>query len=366
METGTMVARPDALPTKKHYEILDGLRGVAAVMVVIFHFMEVVFTDPATNFVGHGFLAVDFFFCLSGFVMAYAYDDRMPQMSLGRFFLQRLIRLHPLVALGAVMAFLLYLLDPIVPPFAAYGAGSLALILLTSLLLIPYPVMEERYFNLFSLNAPSWSLFWEYIANIVYALVLWRLPRRAMILLTIVAACGISYVAYTAGNVVGGWSGGTFWHGFARVAYSFPAGILIYRYRLIIPNRLGFPGLTLLLLAALMMPYFPQNWLVELGIVLVYFPLLIALGAGAALTPALKPVCKFSGQLSYPLYMTHYGAIWIFANYFNNYKPGKTELSMVIVSGVLILIAVAYMAMRWYDVPVRRYLSKKLLKKSNR
>ncbi|MBV7529615.1 acyltransferase [Chitinophaga sp. sic0106] len=363
METGTMVAKPEAMQAKKHYEILDGLRGVAAVMVVIFHFMEVIFTDPTTNFVGHGFLAVDFFFCLSGFVIAYAYDNRMATMSTGRFFLQRLIRLHPLVVLGATMALVLYLLDPIVPPFATYGVGSVALIFLTSVLLIPYPVMEERYFNLFSLNAPSWSLFWEYVANIVYALVLWRLPRRVMVLLTLLAAGGISYVAFTAGNVVGGWSGGTFWHGFARVAYSFPAGILIYRYRLIIPNKLGFPGLTLLLLAALMMPYFQFNWAVELGIVLVYFPLLVALGAGAVLQPALKPLCVLSGNLSYPLYMTHYGAIWIFANYFNTYKPGTTELTMVVISGVLILIAVAYMAMRWFDVPVRQYLTKKLLKK---
>ena len=79
------------MESKRHFAILDGLRGVAALAVVIFHFMEWVFTDPSLNFIGHGFLAVDFFFCLSGFVIAYAYDHRIKNMGLGRFFRARLI-----------------------------------------------------------------------------------------------------------------------------------------------------------------------------------------------------------------------------------------------------------------------------------
>jgi len=66
--------------TKHHFQVLDGLRGIAALAIVIFHFMEIVQTDYTKNFMGHGFLAVDFFFCLSGFVIAYAYDDRIREM----------------------------------------------------------------------------------------------------------------------------------------------------------------------------------------------------------------------------------------------------------------------------------------------
>lgn len=66
----------DILKTKQHFEILDGLRGIAALAIVLFHFMEMVYV-PSKNFIAHGFLAVDFFFCLSGFVIAYAYDDRV-------------------------------------------------------------------------------------------------------------------------------------------------------------------------------------------------------------------------------------------------------------------------------------------------
>ena len=91
---------------KKHFEVLDGLRGMAALAVVVFHFMEVIEPDYSRNFIGHGFLAVDFFFCLSGFVIAYAYDGRIDSLGLGEFFRSRLIRLHPLVVIGSVLGLL--------------------------------------------------------------------------------------------------------------------------------------------------------------------------------------------------------------------------------------------------------------------
>jgi len=71
----------DILRPKQHFEILDGLRGVAALAVVVFHFMEIVIPDYSKNFIAHGFLAVDFFFCLSGFVIGYAYDNRIENMA---------------------------------------------------------------------------------------------------------------------------------------------------------------------------------------------------------------------------------------------------------------------------------------------
>src|SRR5689334_5049584 len=188
---------PDLSKPKHHFVILDGLRGVAALAVVIFHFMEWVFTDPSTNFIGHGFLAVDFFFCLSGFVIGYAYDDRIRGMGLAAFFKARLIRLHPLVILGSVLGLLGLLLDPFASPLTQQP-GNLALLFICSLLLIPLPVMSERFFNLFALNAPSWSLFWEYIANFLYAFVLYRISRRLLIILTILAGVGICLVSYRA------------------------------------------------------------------------------------------------------------------------------------------------------------------------
>ncbi|MBC9934473.1 acyltransferase [Chitinophaga qingshengii] len=352
-------AQPLAVASgKQHFAILDGLRGIAAIVVVIFHFMEVVFTDYSKNFAGHGFLAVDFFFCLSGFVIAYAYDDRMATLGLRDFFRARLIRLHPLVVLGAVLGLLTFLLDPLMGPPAGYGFGKTALLFATTLLMIPFPIIAERYFNLFCLNAPAWSLFWEYIANIFYALILWRLRRNVLLIVALAAAVILGFTAYRAGNLMGGWSKDSFWDGGARLFYSFTAGMLVYRFRLIIPNRLGFPGVTLLLLAGLLMPYFPLNWLAEVLVVVFYFPLLVALGAGARLVPTLEKPCSFSGKLSYPLYMTHYGFIWIFAHYLEQYKPDMSTLAVVIPVSTLVLIGIGWLAMVAYDQPVRNYLSR--------
>ncbi|HEY0895969.1 MAG TPA: acyltransferase [Sphingobacteriaceae bacterium] len=346
--------------SKPHFSVLDGLRGVAALAIVVFHFMEWVYTDFSQNFIGHGFLAVDFFFCLSGFVTGYAYDDRLGTSGIWNFFKARMIRLHPLVILGSVLGLLAFLFDPFGGDPSVYSTGRIALIFLCSLLLIPFPAMEDRAFNNFGLNAPSWSLFWEYIANIAYALILFRLARRHLMFLAVAAALLLVLVSYRHENLVGGWNGETFWDGGARILYSFTAGLLIHRSQWIIKNKLGFAGLSFLLILAFIFPWIPGwNWLTELLIVLVYFPLLIMLGAGAGLSARMKPVCVFSGQTSYPLYMTHYAFIWMFGNYLTNNKPDGSELTMVIISGTLLLAGLAYIVMITYDIPVRKYLARK-------
>ncbi|KRB55604.1 acyltransferase [Flavobacterium sp. Root186] len=357
MNTNTITA--SNLQTKQHFEILDGLRGIAAIAVVIFHFMEWVFTDPTQNFIGHGFLAVDFFFCLSGFVIGYAYDDRIAKMGLRKFFISRIIRLHPLVIIGSILGLLAFLFDPFGGHPELYSTGKIILTFICSLFLIPLPVIADRGFNLFSFNAPAWSLFWEYIANVVYAFVLYRIGRRYLQILTVLSAAAICYTAYNSGNLLGGWSGPTFWDGCARISYSFLAGLLIYRSNWVIKNKLGFISLTLLLLLAFLMPFSEWNWLSEPLVVLFYFPLLIALGAGAELTPSLKKICVFSGKISYPLYMTHYAALWMFGNYYTSHKPDTLQLTIITISGSILLIAFAYLVMVFYDIPLRKYLSNK-------
>ena len=348
----------DTLHTKQHFEILDGLRGIAALAVVIFHFMEWIFPDSSKSFIGHGFLAVDFFFCLSGFVIGYAYDNRIGKMRVTEFFKLRLIRLHPLVVLGSVLGLLGFLLDPFATPIA-YNWGKLFLLFVCSVFLIPFPVMQDRAYNLFGLNAPSWSLFWEYVANIFYAFVLYKVGRRSLAVLIALAAAGICIISYRAGNLLGGWSKDNFLDGGVRAAYSFLAGLFLCRSNWIIKNRFGFTGLAVLLFLAFIMPGSRWNWLTETGVVLFYFPLLVSLAAGSSLSPQWKKLCRFSGNLSYPLYMTHYAAIWVFGNYLTNKKPPTDELPYIIIPGIIFLVVIAYFVMVFYDIPVRRYLAKK-------
>ncbi len=350
---------PSILQTKQHFEILDGLRGIAALSVVTFHFMEWAYADYSKNFIGHGFLAVDFFFCLSGFVIGYAYDDRIAKMGILEFFKSRIIRLHPLVIAGSVLGLLAFLFDPFGGHPELYSTGKIALTFLCSILLIPLPVIADRSFNLFSFNAPAWSLFWEYIANIVYAFVLYRIGRSYLLLLTILSAVAICFVSYRSGNLMGGWSGPTFWDGGARISYSFLAGLLIYRSNCIIKNKLGFIGVAILLFLAFIMPFSKWNWLSEPLVVLFYFPLLIVLGAGATLKSGLKKVCLFLGKISYPLYMTHYAVLWMFGNYYASHKPGTVQLALIIIAGLILLVGAAYLVMIIYDMPVRKYLNNK-------
>ena len=359
VKTGTSKVSAEILKTKRHFEVLDGLRGIAALSVVTFHFMEMAIADYSKNFIGHGFLAVDFFFCLSGFVIGYAYDDRIGKIGIVEFLKSRLIRLHPLVILGSVLGLFAFLFDPFTGIQHAYSIGKVTLIFLASIFLIPFPAMTERTFNLFSFNAPAWSLFWEYVANIFYAFIFYRLSRRSLLLFTALASAVLCAVGYHSGSLGGGWSGPTFWDGGARVAYSFLAGLLIYRSNWIIKTRLGFTSLSLLLLAAFMMPYFKWNVMAEALVILFYFPLLVALGAGAALTKRSETLCVFSGKISYPLYMTHYAVIWMFMNYYNTHKPGTPQLALIVTTGVILLTGFAYVARMVYDIPVRRYLTSK-------
>ncbi|TKC56510.1 acyltransferase [Pedobacter hiemivivus] len=359
----TNALNPEILKTKQHFEILDGLRGVAALAIVVFHFMEMVYL-PAKNFIAHGFLAVDFFFCLSGFVIAYAYDDRIGKMGIKEFFKSRLIRLHPLVIMGSVLGLLAFLFDPFGGTPEVYSAGKIILIFLCSILLIPYPVIAERSFNLFGLNAPAWSLFWEYVANILYALILCRLDRRILLILAIIAAGTLCYVSYRAGgSLLGGWAGENFWDGGARIAYSFLVGMLIFRFNWIVKNKLGFLGLSVLLLLAFFLPDSKWNGFTQPMVVLIYFPLLVALGAGANLSQGVKNLCVFSGKISYPLYMTHYAVIWIFLSYYTTHKPETPQLTMIILTGTILLLGFAYLVMTVYDTPVRAYLTKLRSKK---
>lgn len=358
---------PKLLKSKPHFEILNGLRGLAAIVVVIFHFMEIIIHDFSENFLSHGYLAVDFFFCLSGFVVAYAYDNRIESMGLKTFIKFRLIRLQPLVVIGSVLGLLTFLFDPYSDLYTVYGFKETALLFITSMFLIPYPVVSERYFNLFNLNAPSWSLFWEYVANFIYAMVLYKATKPMLKILVVLTAIGLFLLGWNTGNLLGGWSGGTFFEGLARISFSFLMGMVILRCNWIIKNKLGLMGLSVLLMLAFLTPHNEQwNGLVDPIIVVFYFPLIVALGAGATLSRKFNKINTFSGDISYPLYMTHYPFMWVFAGYVVVEEPTMAELSLLIPICVLLLIGLAYLVSEFLDFPIRNYLKDQMKARAKR
>src|ERR1700680_3451721 len=121
------------LPSKTHYPILDGLRGVASVMGIIFHVLETVAGgNRFIQIINHGYLAVDFFFLLSGFVVAYAYDDRWGKMTQWDFYKRRLIRLQPMIILGTVIGAALFYFQggPVFPLVSATPVWKLLLVMI--------------------------------------------------------------------------------------------------------------------------------------------------------------------------------------------------------------------------------------------
>ena len=222
--------------TKPHYNILDGLRGVAAITVVCFHIFEAYATSHLDQIINHGYLAVDFFFILSGFVVGYAYDDRWGKMGVLEFLKRRFIRLHPMVVLGAVIgAMMFYTQGCSVWDVSKISITMLLFATILSALLIPATVGSEirGVGEMYPLNGPSWSLLFEYIGNILYALFIRKLPTKPLTALVIVAASGLAAFAIWGpyGDICVGYSmtGNNILGGSLRLIFAFSAGLLLSR-----------------------------------------------------------------------------------------------------------------------------------------
>src|SRR6478672_4162104 len=137
--------KPAILPSKPHYPILDGLRGVAAVVVVLFHICEANSTSRFTQLINHGYLAVDFFFLLSGFVIGYAYDDRWNKMTVGTFFKRRIERLQPMVVLGMTLGPIgfYFTYSTIWPLIHTIPLWKMLLVMLIGYTILPVPLSQD-------------------------------------------------------------------------------------------------------------------------------------------------------------------------------------------------------------------------------
>src|ERR1700712_3497162 len=187
-----MTQTPRYLETKNHYEILDGLRGVAAILVVIFHVLETYSGNRFNQFINHGYLAVDFFFLLSGFVVAYAYDDRWGKMTQWDFYKRRLIRLQPMVIMGSLIGAVLFYFQG-GAAFALINetpVWKMLLVMAVGCTLLPLPPsMDIRgWGEMHPLNGPAWSLFFEYVANILYAVIVRRFSKTLLTILVVLSA----------------------------------------------------------------------------------------------------------------------------------------------------------------------------------
>ena len=376
----TMNVQNIYLSSKPHYEILDGLRGVAAAMVVAFHLLEAHSGGNHLNqIINHGYLAVDFFFMLSGFVIGYAYDDRWNRMSMGTFFKRRLIRLQPMVVMGSIVGAALFWFQkaPCYPAMEGVSIGALLLVMLLGCTLLPLPLKWDirGWMEMHPLNGPAWSLYYEYIGNILYALFIRKFSKTALAVFVAIAACFTVHRCLTApaGDIVGGWA--LNWEqqyvGLVRLMYPFFGGLLLSRLGWLIRTRKNaFWWCSLMIIAVLSVPRiggedgYWMNGLYEAFCIICIFPVIVSMGAGGRITGRRSTaVCKFLGDISYPVYITHYPLVYIYTAWAFNHQATLAEGLPYMLLTFVGAFALAYACLKFYDLPVRKWLTERFLKK---
>ncbi len=370
----------------KRYDVLDGLRGIAALMVLLYH----VFNDAKSFFVWptpvneffHGFLSVDFFFILSGFVMGYAYDNKWGNdMTLGGFIKRRLIRLHPMIVIGVLIGAVAFALQG----FTKWDGTEVAiqafmLSVLLGLFLIPSPANIDVRGNteIFPLNGPHWSLFFEYIGSLLYGLLLHRLSTKW---LRVWVACSIISIAGFAlltedGGIAYGWSSDplNLWGGALRMLYAYPMGLLMARvFHERQPKPLHGHMFLICGLALTVLLGFPAlgdkdlETIYQLVCIFSFFPTIIWYGARGMVSGYLRKAASFLGRLSYPLYAVHFPLVYLYIAWvgrdghpYEGYAHPWLPATVTIVAALL----VATLCLLFYDEPLRKRLNKKNISNS--
>ncbi|WP_297516090.1 acyltransferase [uncultured Caulobacter sp.] len=325
--------------SRRRYEALDGLRGVAAVGVMLYHIGG---WTGRPWLVSHGYLAVDFFFCLSGFVLAHAYGGR--QIGWLGFMGQRLIRLWPLIALTMVGgATVIIQHRERVPEWLGLG-----------LLMIPRLWAEEPGFApIFPLNPPAWSLFFELAVGALW-FPMRRLGMLAHVMMIVLLIPVMAYIAHGMGGVLTGWDRATFVISGLRTAFAFLLGWGCYRIQAVAELSLPAWVLAPVLFGVLSFPWTPLNWLYDFVCLGLVFPLMVL--AGRVDPPGLLGrLARVSGALSYPLYALHWLGWELLLRLFRALGGKGYPLGFAAVAMPLIVLG-AWAVLKLYDEPLRRRL----------
>ncbi len=331
------------------YRTLDGLRGVAALIVVTRHAGDVV----PSALCPESFLAVDLFFLLSGFVVALAYERRLlAGHSLLGFMKTRLIRLYPLYALGIGLG--------LVARLASGGALNgvfLAQALVIGLLMLP--AVPPLPMGGSTLNGPTWTLAPELLVNLVYAALVKRLSRLALWIIVALGAVGLVASEIVYGTLDGGWSVDRFPLLAARLAFSFFLGVAMYRARP--PRQVGaiaaWACLAALGLGLAVHPPEALRRVFELGAVMLVFPAIVALAVRREPGRLGGVVFGFLGVVSYAVYVLHQplGTLTGLALARLHGPAGPTFMTAT--TFLVAVVLAGALADKLYDQPVRRWLS---------
>lgn len=332
----------------------DLLRGVAALLIVVFH-LEKIGSTPLPG----GFLAVDFFFVLSGYVITAAYEERLrkglPFASLAEI---RIVRLFPLACLGTMLGIIKTFSSSIAHQPLSHPLFNVAVAVPFNLLLLPAPPPAPE---MFVLNQPVWSLFFELAANAVFAAVMFRASTRAVAGVVALSALGFLGCSIAQGGPGLGWSWETFVGGLFRVGYGFFIGQMIFRCRKFLPStrQTGWAIILPVALAVVLLSPVYDSWQTSVWIVsaMLIAPAIVTLAVILELPPRLHALSAFLGDLSYPIYAIHVPLLFVLGFLFRRFGvPTEAYVALTLP----VIGALAILAARFFDAPARRWLSVRL------
>ena len=333
-------------PPVERYTTLDGMRGIAALAVALYHWGLA--TTPLAE---PGYLAVDFFFALSGFVIALNYSGRLSDgFAPGQFMALRVIRFFPIYWAGHALGIVQNIALQITGNPNARTGTELVLAVVLGMVMLPVP-LDVR--TLFPLNPPAWTLFLELLVNIVFAFGMFRWSNR--VLAAIMVASAAVLIVFTGPPLFFdvGYSAPTFLLGLARLGYSFPLGIIMFRLVGTGTRRnsaLAFLPIVILAACLLLAPPDGLRALWDSICVFILFPALLVGGIRLELPRIANPIFAFLGDVSFAVYAIH-GPLILFINKLN------TELGLgrwtSVAAYLVILLVTAHLVSRYFDVPVR-------------
>lgn len=336
----------DTASRSGRYVTLDGMRGIAAIAVALFHFVG--------DYVPQGYLAVDFFFALSGFVLYRTYFPRWQAgLGTGPFMAQRIVRLYPLFVLGVVLSAITALVKVANGGNTDLTYQDIMVSLPLNMLMLPSPVDMP----LFPLNVPAWSLFFELVANFAMIVLLFRLPKLGLLAVCLFSAWWISpiMIDHHSGNIGALWS--ELGVGLARTAFSFTMGMLIASLNQPALRAVSWLALLCFTVIAVVLAL-PFDWAdtpeFDLFAILLVSPMLLVLGSRVEPPAFAVPFAMFTGDVSYALYAVHWPMVDVF-----RYLQVRLDVSPAGMTPFyfIAVFSLAWLFSRAYDAPLRRRMS---------
>ena len=338
------------------YVTLDLMRGLAALAVLVFHMNYMLGTE--THVIARGYLAVDFFFILSGFVIAANYHVSVrPALAWNDFIFARIARLWPLFILTTLAGFAAVMMKA-TRDFGYFDARNAFASLFLNAVMLPSFAQNYGVDRLFYFNAASWSIFFELTVNLVFLVALRHLSLKLLLLLSVAFAALLAAAGFAHGSLDGGLTAETFHMGTLRVLFGFTVGVVLFMAHRHLALRTAAPlvaAAVAVLCASFMVP---GNWLTDCLFVIGLYPLLVLLAAGGRLGGRIERLGAWLGDISYSVYLLQTPAM-LFVSWACKMLIGRKIAEFAPWSGiafVFALLGASYVCWRYFELPARNWL----------